>query len=440
MQKRLVLACLFVLCLFLSSTAVFGQPPVKRSVLENGLTLLVSEEHSLPFVTLQLIIKVGSKDDPTGREGLADLTSGSLLLGAAGRSVKQISEEVDFLGAFIGAGANKDYTAVSLRVLKKDLKTIFPLFMDVVMKPTFPAGEIKKEIAKTLAAIQSSEDRPGYVADRAFQRALYRGGFYGHPNEGTKESVAQLTPGLLRTFHGTHYHPNNSILTVVGDVDQDLINGYLIPGLEKWPRKKVPERKLEPVFQEKQETIKIQRPLTQSNIVIGHRGISRDNPDYYKVLMMNYILGGGGLTSRLVEEIRNKRGLAYSVGSGFDARKYPGSFRIVLQTKTASTREAIESVIGEMERMRTEPVSESELEEAKKYIIGSFPQRFGTQSAIASFLGQVEYFGLGLDYPAKFPSLINSITRGDILEAARKYLHPDNYILVVATDLKQAGL
>jgi zinc protease len=155
---------------------------------------------------------------------------------------------------------------------------------------------------------------------------------------------------------------------------------------------------------------------------------------------MNYILGGGGFSSRLVEEIRNKRGLAYSVASFFDPGKYQGSFQIVLQTKNSSAREAIDLSFREMERMRKEGVSEKELEGAKKYLIGSFPMRLNTQGKLSNFLSQVEYYGLGLDYPEKYPSLIRSVTKEDILRVAKKYLHPENTILVIVANLKEAGM
>jgi zinc protease len=155
---------------------------------------------------------------------------------------------------------------------------------------------------------------------------------------------------------------------------------------------------------------------------------------------MNYILGGGGFSSRLVETIRNRRGLAYSVASFFDPGKYPGSFQIALQTKNSSAREAIALSFQEMERIQVELVSEKELEGAKRYLIGSFPMRLDTQGKLANFLTQVEFYGLGPDYPEKYPTLIQSVTREEVLRVAKKYLHPKNTILVVVANLKEAGM
>jgi zinc protease len=226
----------------------------------------------------------------------------------------------------------------------------------------------------------------------------------------------------------------------VGDITADEVKSKLLPRLTQWREVETPKVPFISTFAKEQKTVKIDRAITQANIIIGHAGVNRKNPDFYPLTVMNYILGGGGFASRLVEEIRNKRGLAYSVASFFDPRKYLGSFQIVLQTKNSSAREAISLALQQMERIRKEPVSEKELEGAKKYLIGSFPMRLDTQGKMANFLTQVEYFGLGLDYPQKYPSLINSVIQEEVLRVAKTYLHPENYILVVVANLKEAGM
>ena len=210
--------------------------------------------------------------------------------------------------------------------------------------------------------------------------------------------------------------------------------------METWPSGKVPEERFVTAFADQKRTLKIDRSITQANIILGHRGVSRDNPDYYVLTVMNYILGGGGFSSRLVDEIRVKRGFAYSVASFFDPGRYPGSFQIVLQTKNASAREAITLSLQEMERIQKELVSEKELEGAKKYLIGSFPMRLDTQGKLVNFLGQVEYYGLGLNYPSTYPSIIQAVTRDDMLRVAKTYLRPESIILVVVANLSEAKL
>jgi zinc protease len=419
---------------------LYAMPPVQRMILSNQLVLLASGEHSLPFVTLQLLIDSGSRRDPSGEEGLAYLTAKGLLHGTSKRTINQINEELDFLGASLSSSSGRDYATLSLRVLKKDLEKGLDLFMEVLTQPIFPEEEIKREIEKTLAAIQSEEDLPEEVAEKAFLKTLFLNSPYGHPVEGTKESVLKLKREEVLRFYRSYYHPNNAILTIVGDITHDEIKSKLIPHFEKWSMGKIPKVPFVTTFEKEQKTVKINRPITQANIILGNAGVSRENPDFYPLTVMNYILGGGGFASRLMEVIRNKRGLAYSVASFFDPGKSPGSFQIVLQTKNQSAREAISLSLQQMERIQKELVSEKELGAAKKYLIGSFPMRLDTQGKLANFLSQVEYYGLGLDYPEKYPSLIRSVTREDILRVAKKYLHPKKYVLVIVANLKETGL
>jgi zinc protease len=218
------------------------------------------------------------------------------------------------------------------------------------------------------------------------------------------------------------------------------IKTKLVPRLEKWTVGEIPKLPFVIGYEKTQKTVKVDRPITQANIILGSAGVTRENPDFYALTVMNYILGGGGFASRLTEVIRNKRGLAYSVASFFDPGKYPGSFQMVLQTKNSSAKEVISLSLHQVERMQKELVSDNELEGAKKYLIGSFPMRFDTQSKLANFLTQVEYYGLGLDYPEKYPSLIRSVTREEVLRVAKKYLYPKKYVLVIVANLKEAGM
>jgi zinc protease len=417
-----------------------AMPPLQRMTLSNQLVLLLSEEHSLPFVTLQILVNAGSGRDPSGGEGMAHLTARGLLLGTARRTEKAINEELDYMGASLSSTGGRDYATLTLRVLKKDLEKGLDLFLEALTQPVFPPEEVKREVQKTLAAIQAAEDQPEEVAEKAFQENLFLSGPYRHPVEGTKKSLPLMIRETLDRFYKKNYHPNGSILAVVGDITQEEVKTKLIPGLEKWPKGKVSDGPAPNVFAKGPKTVKIDRMLAQANIILGHAGISRDNPDFYALMVMNYILGGGGFSSRLMEEVRNKRGLAYSVYSFFEPGKFPGSFQIGIQTKNVSAREAISLAKEEMKKIQKEPVSEKEIEGARKYLIGSFPMRMDTQGKLVNFLLQVEYYGLGLDYPERYSQLIQGVTRDDVLRVARKYLHPENLILVVVANQKMADI
>lgn len=430
----------FVFTFIVLEGTVHALPPVHRQVLPNETVLLVSEDHSLPFVTLQLLIDAGSGKDPAGEEGLARLTARGLLLGTARRSAKALNEELDYLGASLDAAAGRDYATVALRVMKKDLDKGLALLQEILTEPVFPAEEVQKEVDKTLAAIRAEEDQPEAVADKAFQENLYSQGPYKYPVEGTEKSLVRIKRDTLERFYRKYYRPGNSIMAVVGDVTPKEIQGRLTSSLEKWKGEKVAPESPPTVFAKGPKAVHIQRPLTQANIILGQSGVRRDNPDYYALTVMNFILGGGDFSSWLMQEIRIKRGLAYYVGSGFEPGKEPGSFKIALQTKNNSAKEAISLAREQTERIRKEKVSPRDLGGAQKYLVGSFPMRFDTQAKLANFLLQVEYYRLGLDYMEKYPRLIQAITGDEVLRVAQKYLHPENSILVVVADLKAAGL
>ncbi len=432
------LSAIFILVLLAIPAASPALPPIERSVLPNGLTLVVCEDHSLPSVTMQVLVEAGSRRDPRDLGGLAYITAKSVLMGTPGRDVTAIQEELDFLGASLESSASEDYATFGLKILKKDAVRGFELLFSQLTRPSFPSAEIERERQRIIGAIQSEEDEPLAVAEKAFQRTLYLDFAYGHPSEGTQESVKKIKKGDIRKFFRTFYHPNNSLLVIVGDITAAEVRQLITPALLKWERQEIPKEDFRTGFSGR-KTVEIERNTAQASIILGNGGVSRENPDYYALTVMNYILGGGGFGSRMFDEVRVKRGLAYSVDSVFIPAKKEGSFQVFLQTQNSSAYQSVDLVLKEIERIRENPVSEAELQRAKSYLVGSFPMRLDTQSKLSRFLTQVEYFRLGLDYPERYPSIINSITRDDVLRVSRKYLDPKNYVLVIVGNVKKEG-
>lgn len=415
-------------------------PPVERLVLENGLVVLYAEDRSLPIVTLRLVVDAGSWRDPKGREGLANLTAESLPNGTTNRSFAAVNDELDFTGASLGTDCDKDASTLTMRVLKKDLAAGLDLFTDVLLNPSFPEDEIRREKVNVMGAIRSDEDTPTDVAEKAFDGALYAGSPYAHPSEGTEASVAALTREDVAGFHRSFYRPGISILVVSGEVSPEELKAVVLPKFVSWPKGEIPDTVFKAAYAREGGTVAVNRPVPQASLVLGHQGVERRDPDYYALSVMNAILGGSGFGSRLVRSIRIDRGLAYAVDSFFYARKRAGSFQIDLQTKNESVAEAVELARKDMDRMRTEPVSPEELGVARNYLIGSFPQRYDTQQKLVIFLGQVESVGLGLDYPGKYAGLIGSVTAEDVQRVAKKYLHPEKLIVTVVGDVDKTGL
>jgi zinc protease len=410
-----------------------------RAVLDNGIVLLTSEQKNLPIVSVELLLDAGSRYDPPDRQGLANLTAELLTDGTRKRSAVQISEALDFMGANLSIQCGNDFTSISMTLLKKDLPAGLELLADILTAAVFPAEEIERQKQSVLAMIKAREENPGEIAQRKFAELLFPSSPYGRPPEGTEKTVKSVEQDDLKEFYSRHYRPNRAIMAVVGDVSQSEITEAIGRAFESWRKGAPPSAPPRPAEVGSARTTRIQKDLTQANIVMGHAGVARSNPDYYAIQVMNYILGGGDLSSRLMESIRNQRGLAYSVYSYFGAEKSHGVFEVVMQTKNDTAPEAIRIVREEIRRIRQQPVSEEALNDAKDYLTGSFPLRFDTNRKVAAFLAQVEYFGLGLDYPDRYPELIRAIGIADVQQAAAEYLHPDQMIVVVVGALEKIG-
>ena len=411
----------------------------KRSVLDNGIVLLTSEQKALPMVSIELLIDAGSRYDAPNQEGLANLVAKLLTYGTKRRTALQINETLDFLGASLSTRCSDDLASVSMTILKKDLTTGLELLGDILINSTFPQQEIERQKQSVIASIKARDESPGDIAQRRFAAALFPQSPYGRPVEGTETSVKGIQQKSLREFYERYYRPNRSILAVVGDVSEQESTQALNQAFRSWRKGEPGGKPLVPSVIGSSQVIRVNKDLTQANIMMGHEGVPRNHPDYYAIQVMNYILGGGGFSSRAMDSIRNERGLAYSVYNHFGAEKSHGTFVFVMQTKNDTAEEAIRIAREEIRRMREQPVTDQELDDAKNYLTGSFPLRLNTNHKVTSFLAQVEFFRLGLDYPDRYADLIRKVTREDVQRVAKAYLHPEKLITVVVGNQKKAG-
>lgn len=440
-MKQIVNNCMLILLVLFHASQSSGSTLAERELLSNNMVLLHAERKALPMVTVVMAVRAGSIAEPADKAGLAYLTAALLNEGTAKRTSREISEAIEFVGGSLSSSAGQDYATISLSILKKDVGLGFDLLSDIVMNPAFNEDEIRRKKRITRNWLIQQNEEPGAVASIAFSKAVFGEHPYARQVQGTIESLDSISRQDIINFHNAFFAPNNTIMSVVGDISRDELRSLLEKHLGKWQQKTVAAADLPAVrAADKPTVIKINRDLVQANIIFGHVGISRDNPDYYAVSVMNYILGGGGFVSRLMDNIRDNKGLAYDVHSFFAANRYGGSFRAGLQTKNESAHIAIDEVIREIERIRTEPVRDKELQDAKSYLTGSFPLRIDSNSKIAGFVLAVEFNSLGLDYVDKYPSLINAVTKEDILRVARKYLDTKNYVLVVVGNMDKTSL
>jgi zinc protease len=412
---------------------------IKRMKLSSGATLLVSEQHQLPMVTIAIAFDAGLRRDPAGKAGLAELTADSLTQGTKDLTVDQLNEKVEFMGSSISVEAGRDFAEAGLTSLTRYLDSTLALLSTVLQNPGLRDADIIRKRDEQIAGIRAAEEQPGYVTDVKFANLLFGDAPYGHPGSGTAESVSKLTPDDVRNFYHQYYKLGSAIISVAGDVKADQIRAAIEKQLAGLPGS-VPAQTPPPapeVAHGLHLTI-IDRDVAQATLILGFGGIARSDPDYYRCQVMNYILGGGGFASRLTKVVRSKAGLAYSIASGFEAGLFPGSFRVELQTKNKSANEAIRLVIEQMHEIKDHPVSDAELESAKKFLIGSFPLKLDHQGAIASFMLQIEFYGLGLDYADRYPQLIDSVTKEDVQRMAEHFLQPDAALVVAAANQGEA--
>ena len=436
-MKKILLKLIALVLLATPAPGAKADMVPKRSVLSNGMVLLTSEQRALPMVALELIIDAGSRHEAANQAGLANLTSKLLTYGTKKRSALQISESLDFIGAGLETGAGENVASVSLTILKKDLAVGLDLLAEILTSSTFPQDEIDRQKQAIIAALRAQEEDPGAVAGKAFAATLFPQSPYGRPVAGSEVSVKSLQAQSLKDFFNRYYRPNRSIMSVVGAVSEQEITQALNQALRGWSKGAASAPPPAPTNIGAAQTLRIHKDLTQANIILGHAGVARGHPDYYALQVMNYILGGGGFSSRAMDSIRNERGLAYSVYSFFGADKSHGSFQFVMQTKNESAEEAIRLALEEIRRIREQPVSEQELNDAKNYMTGSFALRFDTNRKVAGFLAQGELFELGLDYPNRYGALVGKVSREDIHRVAKQFLQPDKLITVVVGNQKK---
>ncbi len=421
----------------LMATVAMAKITPKITKLDNGLEVWVVERKVLPFAVFKLVIPAGSVFDPESKAGLAYLTSQMISEGAGNMTAVEISDKFEFMGADFGVDCNKDYVTVSLKVTKGYMDEALKLFATVVTEPTFPAKEFVRVKNEVVGEILKDQEDPGIVAAQEFDELVYgKEHPYHRPVKGYIDTVRSISLDEVKEFYKVHYLPEGSILVVVGDVDYEPLIKELNSLFKDWVGKAPSYPKVEtPKFHPGKKVVP--KDVVQANIVIGHIGVKRSNPDFIKLYVANQILGGGGLTSRLFEKIREEKGYSYSVYSMFLPTLYTGTFRIVLQTKNASADEAIKDVISEVKEFVEKGPTEKELEDAKRYLTGSFPLKIDTNEEIASYLAFAAFHKLGPDYLNRFTDMVNEVTLDDVKRVAKEYIHPDKFTIVVVRKVEK---
>jgi predicted Zn-dependent peptidase len=412
-------------------------PEIQKRMLSNGLAVWLVESHEVPLVQINLLLKTGAGDDPTGKFGLASLTAAMLDEGAGSRSALELADAVDFLGASLATTASFDASAVRLNVPVARLKDALPLMADVVLRPTFPAAELERLRQERLTALVQAKDDPASVAPLAFARTVFGATHrYGTGIAGGEATLKGFTVQDLKSFHTSMYQPGNAVLLVVGDVKLDAIVPQLEMQFGSWKgtspaRTPVPQA---PQVAQGQITIVDMPGAEQSQIRIGWVGVPRSTPDYFTIEVLNTILGGS-FTSRLNQNLREEHQYSYGASSRFDMRLSAGAFQAGAGVQTDKTAEALKEFFNELNGI-LKPIPDEELTKAKNYAALSFPSEFETSGDLSSKMEEMVIYNLPDRYFGGYIDNLQKVTAPAVQKVAGTYIQPKRFAVVVVGDRK----
>ena len=404
---------------------------IERVISEGGIEAWLVEDHSLPIISFQFLFSGGAATDPRSRAGLANMVSGLLDEGAGELDSQSFQRRLSDESILLSFSASRDNFAGSLKTLTRNRDEAFDLLRIALTEPRFDPDSVTRIRAQILAGIASRTNDPDRIAQQTFWEAIFPGHPYAQPLEGTAESVAAITEDDLRTFVTRRLARNELIVGVVGDMTADELKILLDKTFGALPERSeaftIP--KVEPAAGG--EVIVVQAENPQSRILFGQKGLYRDDPDYYAALVLNHILGGGSFTSRLYDEIREKRGLAYSVYSYLLPLDSAALWLGGAGTENAAVSVSVELVKNQWANLRAFGVSQDELDKAKANLVGSFGLRFDSSSAIAGMLVAVQRRDLGIEFINERNYLIARVTLDYVNRVAARLLDPDALTVVV---------
>lgn len=411
-------------------------PPIRRERLENGLTLVVAERRGVPLVAVRLMVRAGSALDPGGRFGLAHLTAAAVRRGTRRRSGPRIDEEVEALGAELGAGVDEDAATLGLTVPVEGLSRCLDVVADVATAPAFPAREMERLRKREVAGLAHDLDEPAVVADRATLTAAYGDHPYGHPSEGRARHLAATRRADLVDFHALHWRPSRATLLVVGPVAAALVLEQARRRFARWRGEPGGDLEVVPPTGPAPGVLVVDQPqATQAQIRIASAGFHRAAPEFAAGVVTGAILGGG-FTSRLMEAVRVNRGLSYGVRARFAAGRAGGLFFVTSFTKVERAGELAAVVLDEVARLRDGGPTAEELERTQGYLCGLYPLSLETHEQWAEKLSEVELYGLAADEVSGFRERIRAVGAADCLALARRWLPTDKRVVVAVGPAK----
>ncbi|MBN8765058.1 MAG: zinc protease [Thiobacillus sp. SCN 64-317] len=397
-----------------------------------GAQVIFVESHELPILDISVDFPAGSARDPGNQAGLAQLTHILLDQGAGGLSDTAIAHRLADVGAVLGGAFDRDRGGVTLRTLSSaaEKDVALDILARVLQQPDFPQAVIQREKQRLIAGIREAEADPGSVAGKAFYRALYGAHPYAHDEAGDPAAIAKLTRGDLQSFYRAHYSAPNAVIALMGDISRaeaEAIAARLAGGLSGTAA--VPTLPKPAPAQASEQRIAF--PSTQSHVLVGAVGVARNDPDFFPLFVGNYVLGGGGFDSRLMREVRDKRGYAYSAYSYFMPMMEAGPFQLGLQTKLAQTDDALKVAKDTLRQFIADGPSEAELTQAKANLTGGFPLRIDSNRKILEYLSLIGFYKLPLDYLDTWVGKVDAVDAATVKQAFARHIDPDKLVTVI---------
>ncbi len=396
-----------------------------------GAQVYFVENHDLPIIDMAVNFPAGSARDTKATSGVAGVTRYLMTLGADGMSEEVLTNKFADIGAILGGELDVDRAAFKLRTLSSESAKALEIFNKILHKPDFPQAILEREKTRIVAGLQESATQPESISNKAFMQALYPNHPYGLDESGEIETINAMKRDDLIAFYNTYYTAKSAVIALIGDMTEAQAKTIAEDAAKGLPQGAAVPKIAEVTYPSAASTQRIVHPASQAHILMGYPGIKRGDADYFALYLGNYILGGGGFVSRLTEEVREKRGLVYSVYSYFMPMAELGPFQIGLQTKKEQAEEATKVVNATVAKFIANGVTEKELKAAKDNIIGGFPMRIDSNAKILDYLSLIGFHNLPLTYLEDFNKQVAKVTAKEIKDAFQRRIKPQDFVSVI---------
>ena len=421
---------LVLVCVLFSAQAQAGIK-IQQWQTSRGAEVYFVENHDLPIIDISTNFYAGSARDDAAKPGVAGITRHVMTLGAAGLSEEKISKQFADVGAQLGGGVDDDKSSLKLRTLSSALERdkALDLYIKILQKPDFPEDVLAREKARVISGLKEAATQPETIADKAFSKALFGSHPYGFNAE--PEQVDQIKRDDVQKFYRTYYGAQGAVIALIGDMSREQAAKIAEMISLDLPNADKPAPLAKVAYPTAASEQRIAHPATQAHILLGYPGMKRGDEDFYPLYVGNYVLGGGGFVSRLTEEVRENRGLVYSVYSYFSPMAELGQFQVGLQTKREQADAALALVRETLNKFIKDGVTDAELKAAKQNLVGGFPMRIDSNGKILDYLSLIGFYHLPMTYLDEFNENLNKVTKAQIKDAFNRRINPEKMVTVV---------